>query len=97
MSAPAPFIVNAPAAHDADPARPVSPTSVPKFHATGTDDPQGDPSITATLSNVDVFSIEASWLGAISPPVTHPSPAFISLKSGCALPTSVHARPSSDT
>ena len=48
----------------------------------------------ATLSNVDVFTFDASWLVTTRPTEGSPSPAYISAKSGLALPIAVHCTPS---
>src|SRR5436309_11930030 len=87
MSAPAPRTVNVPASHEAEPAAPVSPTSTFP-HGVGRLPKPGP--VSAKLSNVEVLSVDGSWLVAINPALTHPSLAFISSKFGSVLPTEFH-------
>src|SRR5947199_2762770 len=93
ISAPLPWSVYVPPAHDVDPAAPVSPTS-PFAHGSGR---SLKLRMKATLSNVDVLRTDGLWLVTTSPPVIQPSPAYMPAKSGSADPMSVQSNPSDET
>src|ERR1700730_11384520 len=95
MSAPAPLTVKMPPWYEALPASRVSPTS--RFAQKRGNAMGLDPSVMATLSNVDVFSIDGSWLVTTRPAWRDPSPAYISAKFGSVLPSQLHCRPSVGT